>query len=79
MGIFGVGASLPLAILGSLSRTSILRLRGRVRSARTAGKTVFGTVFITIGLLALRGLDKTLETALLSASPARLTTFTTSR
>jgi hypothetical protein len=50
-----------------------------VRSARTAGKTVFGTVFITIGLLALRGLDKTLETALLSASPARLTTFTTSR
>ncbi|EUC20829.1 cytochrome c biogenesis protein transmembrane region, partial [Burkholderia sp. BT03] len=32
MGIFGIGASLPLAILGSLSRASILRLRGRLRS-----------------------------------------------
>jgi hypothetical protein len=49
-----------------------------VRSAGAAGKTVLGTVFITIGVLALTGLDKTLETALLSASPAWLTTFTTS-
>jgi cytochrome c-type biogenesis protein len=78
MGIFGVGASLPLAVIGSLSRASILRLRGRLRSAGTIGKTVLGTVFIAFGLLALTGLDKTLETALLSASPAWLTTFTTS-
>ncbi|SKC56611.1 cytochrome c biogenesis CcdA family protein [Paraburkholderia hospita] len=78
MGIFGIGASLPLAILGSLSRASILRLRGRLRSVGSAGKTVLGTLFIAIGLLALTGLDKTLETALLSASPAWLTAFTTS-
>jgi cytochrome c-type biogenesis protein len=78
MGIFGIGASLPLAVLGSLSRASILRLRGRLRSVGSAGKTVFGTLFIAIGLLAVTGLDKTLETALLSASPAWLTAFTTS-
>jgi len=78
MGIFGIGASLPLAVLGSLSRASILRLRGRLRSVGSAGKTVLGTLFIAIGLLALTGLDKTLETALLSASPAWLTAFTTS-
>lgn len=78
MGIFGVGASLPLAILGSLSQASMLRLRGRLRSAGTAGKTVLGTLFIAIGLLVLTGLDKTLESALLSASPAWLTAFTTS-
>jgi cytochrome c biogenesis protein CcdA len=78
MGIFGVGASLPLALLGSLSRASILRLRGRLRSAGTTGKAVLGTVFVAIGLLVLTGLDKTLETVLLSASPAWLTTFTTS-
>jgi hypothetical protein len=35
-------------------------------------------VFLAIGLLVLTGLDMTLETALLSASPAWLTTFTTS-
>ncbi|KAA1006177.1 cytochrome c biogenesis protein CcdA [Paraburkholderia panacisoli] len=78
MGIFGIGASLPLALFGSLSRASILRLRGRLRSAGTTGKAVLGTVFVAIGLLVLTGLDKTLETALLSASPAWLTTFTTS-
>jgi hypothetical protein len=78
MGIFGFGAALPLAILGSFSRVSILRLRGRLRSAGTTGKAVLGTVFLVIGLLVFTGLDKTLETALLSASPAWLTTFTTS-
>ena len=78
MGIFGVGAGLPLAILGSLSRTSALKLRGRLGSAGTVGKTVLGTIFITFGLLVLTRLDRTLETALLSASPAWLTAFTTS-
>jgi cytochrome c biogenesis protein CcdA len=78
MGVFGFGASLPLAILGFLSQTSILRLRGRLRSAEAAGKAVLGTVFIAFGVLALTGLDKILETALLSASPAWLTALTTS-
>ncbi|SIT43923.1 Cytochrome c biogenesis protein [Paraburkholderia piptadeniae] len=78
MGIFGIGASLPLTMLGLLSRASISRLRGRLRSAGTTGKAVLGTVFIAFGVLALTGLDKTLETALLSASPAWLTAFTTS-
>jgi cytochrome c biogenesis protein CcdA len=78
MGVFGFGAGLPLAILGSLSRTSILRLRGRLGSARMVGKIILGAVFIAFGLLVLTGLDKTLETAMLSASPAWLTAFTTS-
>jgi cytochrome c-type biogenesis protein len=78
MGIFGFGAGLPLAILGSLSRASTLKLRGRLRSAGAVGRTVLGAVFIAFGLLVLTGLDKMLETALLSASPAWLTAFTTS-
>ncbi len=78
MGIFGVGAGLPLAILGSLSRTSALKLRGRLGSAGTVGKTVLGAVFIVFGVLVFTGLDKVLETAMLSASPAWLTAFTTS-
>jgi cytochrome c-type biogenesis protein len=78
IGVFGIRASLPLAILGSLSRASLLRLRGRLRSAKSTGKVLLGTLLIAFGVLALTGLDKTLETALLSASPAWLTTFTTS-
>ncbi|MFM0557902.1 cytochrome c biogenesis protein CcdA [Paraburkholderia sediminicola] len=78
MGIFGFGAGLPLVILGFLSRTSALKVRGRLRSAGTVGKTVLGAVFVIFGGLALAGLDETLETALLSASPAGLTAFTTS-
>jgi hypothetical protein len=42
------------------------------------GRAVLGTVFIAFGLLVLTGLDKALETAMLSASPAWLTAFTTS-
>jgi len=78
MGIFGAGAALPLAILGSLSRTSALRLRGRLGSTGTVGKSILGAAFIALGVLVLTGLDKALETALLSASPAWLTAFTTS-
>ncbi|WP_193727859.1 hypothetical protein [Paraburkholderia franconis] len=78
MGIFGIGASLPLAMLGFLSRACISRFRGRLRAAEAAGKAVLGMVFIAFGVLALTGLDKSLETLLLSASPAWLTAFTTS-
>ncbi|WP_341313552.1 cytochrome c biogenesis CcdA family protein [Paraburkholderia sp. IMGN_8] len=78
MGIFGVGAGLPLAVLGSLSRASTQKLRRRLGPVGTAGTIILGAVFIAVGMLVLTGLDKTLETALLSASPAWLTDFTTS-
>jgi cytochrome c-type biogenesis protein len=59
-------------------RASISRFRGRLRAAEAAEKVILGMVFIAFGVLALTGLDKTLETLLLSASPAWLTAFTTS-
>lgn len=67
-----------MVILGSVSRASVLRFRGWLRSAGTAGNAVLGTVFISFGVLALTGLDKTLEIALLSASPQWLTSCTLS-
>ena len=78
MGLFGVGAGLPLALAGSLSRASMLRLQSRLGSIGAAGKTVLGTMFVVFGLFILTGFDKTLETVLLSASPAWLTALTTS-
>ncbi|MDH6149454.1 MULTISPECIES: cytochrome c biogenesis CcdA family protein [Paraburkholderia] len=77
MMVFGFGAGLPLVILGALSRASMTRWRGGLDSAARVGKAVFGAVFVAFGVLALTGLDKVLETAILSASPQWLTAFTT--
>jgi cytochrome c biogenesis protein CcdA len=77
MGVFGTGAALPLAVLGSLSRASTLRVRARLGSVGMVAKTVLGGLFVGFGLLAFFGLDKVLEAAILSASPAWLTALTT--
>ncbi|MBB5503200.1 cytochrome c biogenesis CcdA family protein [Paraburkholderia sp. MM5384-R2] len=77
MMVFGVGAGLPLVILGTLSRASMTRWRGGLGSAARVGKAIFGAFFVAFGVLALTGLDKVLETAILSASPPWLIAFTT--
>ncbi|SIT45702.1 Cytochrome c biogenesis protein [Paraburkholderia ribeironis] len=75
--VFGIGAALPLVILGALSRASMTRWLGGLGSAARFGKAVFGAFFVAFGTLALSGLDKVLETAILSASPSWLIAFTT--
>lgn len=75
---FGLGAGLPLALLGLLSRTTLMRLRARLLSAGKLGKIVFGTVLITVGAAIVSGADKTIEAALVDASPQWLTQLTTS-
>lgn len=77
MASFGVGAALPLLILGSLSRQTLLNWRGRLMSAGSAGKSVMGAVLLVVGLAIVTGLDKHIETALVEASPAWLTELTT--
>ncbi|RKE25221.1 cytochrome c biogenesis protein CcdA [Paraburkholderia sp. BL23I1N1] len=77
MMVFGVGAGLPLVILGALSRASMTRWRNGLGSAARVGKAVFGAFFVAFGVLTLTGVDKVLETAILSASPPWLTAFTT--
>jgi cytochrome c-type biogenesis protein len=46
-------------------------------SAGYGVKMAFGLLFVAIGVLVLSGLDKTLETALVNASPQWLTDLTT--
>jgi cytochrome c biogenesis protein CcdA len=77
MAVFGLGAALPLVILGALSRASMTRWSGGLGSAARVGKAIFGAVFVAFGLVTLTGLDKVLETAILSASPSWLIAFTT--
>jgi cytochrome c biogenesis protein CcdA len=73
---FGIGAALPLMLLGLESREAIMRWRGRLMDAGRGGKVLLGGLLVVVGLFAT-GLDKRLETVLLDASPAWLTELTT--
>lgn len=75
---FGIGAALPLLGLGWLSRETMVRWRGTLLSAGSGMKSVLGLLFVIIGLLVVSGADKMLEAVLVNASPAWLTSLTTS-
>ena len=78
MALFGLGAGLPLVILGSLSREAMLRLRGKLLAAGQQGKKVLGAVMLLLGGFILTGLDKRFEAWVLDAAPAWLTQIGTS-
>lgn len=75
---FGVGAALPLALLGLLSRAALARVRSRLMSAGRFGKALLGAAFILVGAAIASGVDRSIEAALVDASPAWLTQLTTS-
>ena len=74
---FGIGAALPLLLLGTLSRDVFNRSRERMLGTGKWLKGAFGVILVTIGLLILTGIDKQMEAALVEASPAWLTDLTT--
>jgi cytochrome c-type biogenesis protein len=75
--LFGIGAAAPLVLLGSLSRTSLMKVRGRLLAAGKVGRQLLGVVFLTLGILIATGLDKSLETWVLNQTPDWLTALTT--
>jgi len=75
--LFGIGAALPLLLLGTLSRDVLMGWRGRMLAAGAGLKVGLGLVLIVGGALIVTGLDKRAETALVDASPAWLTALTT--
>ena len=77
MGAFGLGAAVPLVVVGSMSREMLKRWRGRMMGAGKTGKRVFGGGALVVSLLILTGGDHILETFLVTASPAWLTDLTT--
>jgi len=74
---FGLGAALPLAAFGLLSREAVLRWRTRLMSGGAQAKAAFATVLVAIGILVITGLDKRLETLIVDHSPQWLTNLTT--
>lgn len=76
MGLFGLGAALPLVILGSVSREAVKRLRGRLLAVGHHGKTVLGVLFLLLGVMIIGGLDKQFEAWVLEHAPDWLVELT---
>ena len=77
MGLFGLGAALPLLLLGALSREVLVRWRDRMMGLGKGLKAALGLILVATGLMIATGTDKLAETILVNASPAWLTTLTT--
>lgn len=74
---FGIGAALPLLVLGMLSRQMMLNLRSRMMNAGGPMKAALGVVLVVVGVLVVTGLDKKAEAAIVAAQPEWLTNLTT--
>ncbi len=74
---YGLGAGLPMMVLGFLSRETLMRWRGGMTSAGRGLKQGMGALLLVLGVLMLSGLDRRVEAGLVDASPAWLTNLTT--
>lgn len=77
MAVFGIGAALPLLLLGLLSREAMQRWRARMLHTGGGMRMALGAVFVVIALGILSGWDKRIEAWLIDVSPAWLTRLTT--
>lgn len=75
--VFGIGAALPLALVGSLSREALQRNRTGLMRVGTAGKYALGAVLLIVGASILTGIDRHIEAMLVEHAPAWLTDLTT--
>ncbi|MDP2072521.1 cytochrome c biogenesis CcdA family protein [Methylotenera sp.] len=77
MALFGLGAGLPLILLGLLSRQAMMRVRSKLFTVGKIGKRILGAILLLVGLLIITGLDKQFETLIVAASPDWLISLTT--
>jgi cytochrome c biogenesis protein CcdA len=77
MGVFGIGAALPVVALAYVSRSAMLKMRGKIMQAGKNGKLIFGVLMITVSIVILSGADKQIESWMVDHSPAWLTKLTT--
>lgn len=69
MALFGLGAGVPLILLGLLSRQAMMRFRDKLLLAGQTGKKVLGTLLLLVGLIIIFGWDKQLEILALDHLP----------
>lgn len=77
MALFGLGAAVPLIMLGMLSRQAMMKFRDRLFKAGNTGKKALGGLLLAMGMLIVTGVDKNLEALILQISPEWLIQLTT--
>jgi cytochrome c biogenesis protein CcdA len=77
LGLFGVGAALPLVGVAYASRRGLARARGWVMKHAESVKKGFGLLILAAGLAILSGADKWLEARVAAALPDAWITLTT--
>ena len=75
--MFGVGAAVPLIVVGSISRAAMMRVRGRLMSVGQRGKQLFGLMMLCLGVMIATGIDKPVEAWILDHTPESITAVTT--
>lgn len=69
MALFGLGAGVPLILLGLLSRQAMMRFRDKLLLAGQTGKKVLGILLLLVGFMIIFGWDKQLESLALDHLP----------
>lgn len=77
MALFGLGAGVPLILLGMLSRQAMMKFRDKLFQAGKTGKKALGALLLAMGILIVTGVDKKLESLILQNSPEWLVQLTT--
>ncbi len=77
MAAFGLGTAVPMILIGLLSQEAFVTWHGRLSRTGRIGERILGASGLVVAVLILTGLDRSLETALLAASPAWLIRLTT--
>jgi cytochrome c-type biogenesis protein len=75
--LFGLGASQPLLLIGTVLRTRMAAWRGRLMSAGQRGRVALGAALLMAGMLVITGIDKQLEILFLDHAPEWMTQFGT--
>jgi len=75
--LFGLGAAMPLLVIGTLSREAITRTRGRLLAFGQRGRWLLGAALLVVGLAILSGGATRFETWAVEHSPDWLTELTT--
>lgn len=77
LGLFGVGAAVPLVAVAYASRAGIGRARGWVLGRSGGIKWVVGVTLVALGLAILTGIDKVIETRVNDGLPSSWLLWTT--
>ncbi|MGB3724036.1 MAG: cytochrome c biogenesis CcdA family protein [Pacificimonas sp.] len=78
MGVFGIGASIPLLLIGTVGQKTMVKMRGRMAETGAKGRVFLGAAMMLAGMMIVTGTDKMLEVLAVQAMPTWLLDLTTS-